>query len=36
VPDPSISFRDERGQVAPADPDAPVALGATIPVGAPQ
>ena len=36
VPDPSISFRDERGQAAPADPDAPVALGATIPVGAPQ
>ena len=36
VPDPNISFRDERGQVAPADPDAPVALGATIPVGAPQ
>ena len=36
VPDPNISFRDERGQVAPADSDAPVALGATIPVGAPQ
>jgi nitrite reductase (NADH) large subunit len=31
VPDPSISFREERGQIAPA-----VALGATIPVGAPQ
>jgi nitrite reductase (NADH) large subunit len=30
VPDPSISFREERGQIAPA-----VQLGATIPVGAP-
>jgi len=36
VPDPNISFREERGQVAPADSDGPVALGATIPVGAPQ
>ena len=31
VPDPSITFREERGQIAPA-----VSLGATIPVGAPQ
>ena len=31
VPDPSITFRQERGQIAPA-----VSLGATIPVGAPQ
>jgi nitrite reductase (NADH) large subunit len=36
VPDPSITFREERGQVAPADVDGPVTLGATIPVGAPQ
>lgn len=35
VPDPHISFRDERGQIAPADVDGPVSLGATIPVGAP-
>lgn len=33
VPDPSISFREERGQIA---PDTPVDLGATIPVGAPR
>ena len=32
VPDPSISFREERGQIAPVT----VELGATIPVGAPQ
>ncbi|GAA1134183.1 nitrite reductase large subunit NirB [Nocardioides aquiterrae] len=31
VPDPTISFREERGQIAPATVD----LGATIPVGAP-
>jgi nitrite reductase (NADH) large subunit len=31
VPDPSITFREERGQIAPA-----VLLGATIPVGAPR
>ncbi|HET9419736.1 MAG TPA: nitrite reductase large subunit NirB, partial [Nocardioides sp.] len=30
VPDPNISFREERGQIAPV-----VSLGATIPVGAP-
>jgi nitrite reductase (NADH) large subunit len=36
VPDPAITFREERGQVAPADSDGPVALGARIPVGAPQ
>jgi nitrite reductase (NADH) large subunit len=36
VPDPSISFVTERGQVAPAVPDEPVLLaGAAIPVGAP-
>lgn len=32
VPDPSISFREERGQIAPETVD----LGATIPVGAPR
>ncbi|MFC5729168.1 MULTISPECIES: nitrite reductase large subunit NirB [Nocardioides] len=36
VPDPNISFRDERGQIAPADSDGPVSLGTSIPVGAPQ
>ena len=36
VPDPNISFREERGQVAPADSDGPVSLGATIAVGAPR
>lgn len=36
VPDPHISFRDERGQIAPADVDGPVVLGSTIPVGAPR
>ncbi|MCW2816030.1 MAG: assimilatory nitrite reductase large subunit precursor [Nocardioides sp.] len=35
VPDPHISFREERGQIAPAEPTGPVSLGATIPVGAP-
>jgi nitrite reductase (NADH) large subunit len=36
TPDPSISFVDERGQVAPADPGDPVPLaGPAIPVGAP-
>jgi len=36
LPDPSISFVEERGQVAPADPGDPVPLaGPTIPVGAP-
>ena len=33
VPDPHISFETEREQIRPADP---VALGATIPVGAPS
>ncbi|WP_182525442.1 nitrite reductase large subunit NirB [Nocardioides dongkuii] len=33
VPDPTISFREERGQAVPGDP---VPLGATIPVGAPR
>lgn len=36
TPDPHISFRAEREQIAPADSDGPVSLGATIPVGAPQ
>ncbi|NPC98251.1 nitrite reductase large subunit NirB [Nocardioides sp. zg-DK7169] len=36
VPDPHIRFRPERDQVAPADVDGPVSLGATIPVGAPR
>ena len=35
VPDPNISFREDRGQIAPADSDGPVSLGVTIPVGAP-
>jgi nitrite reductase (NADH) large subunit len=35
TPDPNISFRAERDQVAPADVAGPVSLGATIPVGAP-
>jgi len=35
TPDPNISFRDERGQIAPEDSDGPVSLGTTIPVGAP-
>ncbi|MAS54839.1 MAG: nitrite reductase (NAD(P)H), partial [Pimelobacter sp.] len=33
VPDPHISFREERGQSVPADSAGPVSLGATIPVG---
>lgn len=36
TPDPHISFREERGQIAPDDADGPVSLGATIPVGAPR
>jgi nitrite reductase (NADH) large subunit len=36
TPDPNISFREERDQIAPADTDGPVALGSTIPVGAPR
>lgn len=36
VPDPHISFRDERGQIAPAETDGPVSLGTTIPVGGPR
>jgi nitrite reductase (NADH) large subunit len=36
VPDPNISFRDERGQIAPEDSDGPVSLGSSIPVGAPS
>jgi nitrite reductase (NADH) large subunit len=35
TPDPHISFAEERGQAVPADVTGPVALGATIPVGAP-
>lgn len=35
VPDPTISFREERGQRVPGDATGPVVLGATIPVGAP-
>ncbi|WP_193611082.1 nitrite reductase large subunit NirB [Nocardioides lijunqiniae] len=35
VPDPHITFREERGQPAPGDSDGPVVLGATIGVGAP-
>ena len=40
TPDPNVSFRVERDQIAPADSDgavahAPVQLGSTIPVGAP-
>jgi nitrite reductase (NADH) large subunit len=36
VPDPHISFRDERGQIAPEVTEGPVSLGATIPVGGPR
>ncbi|GAA4702251.1 nitrite reductase large subunit NirB [Nocardioides conyzicola] len=36
TPDPHITFRAERDQIAPADSAGPVSLGATIPVGAPQ
>jgi nitrite reductase (NADH) large subunit len=35
VPDPNISFREERGQIQAGDSSGPVALGSTIPVGAP-
>ncbi|WP_028643579.1 nitrite reductase large subunit NirB [Nocardioides sp. URHA0020] len=35
TPDPHITFRTERGQIAPAEPTGPVSLGSTIPVGAP-
>jgi nitrite reductase (NADH) large subunit len=35
TPDPNISFTRERGQIQPADSAGPVALGDTIPVGAP-
>ncbi|WP_244931060.1 nitrite reductase large subunit NirB [Nocardioides sp. W7] len=41
TPDPNISFRDERDQIAPADSEGPVSLGpislgSSIPVGAPR
>ncbi len=36
VPDPNISFRDERGQIVPEASEGPVSLGATIPVGGPR
>ncbi len=35
VPDPNISFREERGQILAGDASGPVPLGASIPVGAP-
>ncbi|WP_148616255.1 nitrite reductase large subunit NirB [Nocardioides rubriscoriae] len=35
VPDPHITFREERGQSVPGEPTGPVSLGASIPVGAP-
>ncbi len=35
VPDPNISFREERGQIIAGDASGPVSLGASIPVGAP-
>ena len=35
VPDPHITFRDERDQAVPADVTGPVSLGSSIPVGAP-
>ncbi len=35
TPDPNISFTTERGQIRPVNADEPVALGDTIPVGAP-
>jgi nitrite reductase (NADH) large subunit len=35
VPDPNISFREERGQIQAGDSSGPVSLGSTIPVGAP-
>ncbi|GAA3820731.1 nitrite reductase large subunit NirB [Nocardioides panacisoli] len=34
TPDPSITFREERGQIQAATTDGPVSLGSTIPVGA--
>jgi nitrite reductase (NADH) large subunit len=36
TPDPNITFTTERDQIQPAEPDGPVSLGATIPVGAPR
>ena len=36
TPDPNITFREERGQIQAANHDGPVALGSTIPVGAPR
>ena len=36
TPDPHVSFRSERDQAVPADPDGPVPLGSSIPVGAPR
>ncbi|QYJ03147.1 nitrite reductase large subunit NirB [Nocardioides panacisoli] len=36
TPDPNISFRDERGQIAPEESDGPVLLGSTIAVGEPR
>ncbi|MFE7225311.1 nitrite reductase large subunit NirB [Nocardioides sp. NPDC057577] len=35
IPDPNISFGSTRGQIVPDVADAPVSLGATIPVGMP-
>ncbi|MFD7073486.1 nitrite reductase large subunit NirB [Nocardioides sp. NPDC059952] len=35
IPDPNISFGSTRGQIVPEVADAPVSLGATIPVGMP-
>ena len=35
VPDPNISFREERGQILAGDASGPVSLGVSIPVGAP-
>jgi nitrite reductase (NADH) large subunit len=34
IPDPHITFREERGQPTPGESDGPVVIGATIPVGA--
>lgn len=36
TPDPAISFTEERGQIKPAESQGPVALGSSIPVGAPD
>lgn len=36
TPDPNITFREERGQIQAALTDAPVSLGTSIPVGAPE